>query len=111
MYIQCEKSTQQLAPRAFMPQIGIFKQERLKTFWDRELSVFLNKKEREIKEEVSECMKNEQLQGVKEVKKGIEVKKEIWYIYSYVHMKPLQSMFMKRNEVTLTGQNPPLKYC
>ena len=23
--------------------------------------------------------------------------------YSYVHMKPLQSMFMKRNEVTFTG--------
>ena len=43
--------------------------------------MFLNKKEREIKEEVSECMKNEQLQGVKEVKKGIEVKneKEVWY--------------------------------
>ena len=27
------------------------------------------------------------------------------YIYSYVHMKPLLSMFMKGNEVTLTGQN------
>ena len=36
--------------------------------------------ETENKEEVSECMKNEQLQGVKEVKKGIEVKKEVWYI-------------------------------
>ena len=34
----------------------------------------------ENKEDVSECMKNEQLQGVKEVKKGMEVKKEIWYI-------------------------------
>ena len=32
-------------------------------------------------------------------------------MYSYVHMKPLQSMFMKGNEVTLTWQNPPLKYC
>ena len=31
--------------------------------------------------------------------------------YSYVHMKPLQSMFMKRNEVVLTRQNPPLKCC
>ena len=29
--------------------------------------------------------------------------------YSYVHMKPLRSMFLKGNEVTLTGQNPPLK--
>ena len=26
-------------------------------------------------------------------------------------MKPLLSMFMKGNEVTLTGQNPPLKCC
>ena len=31
--------------------------------------------------------------------------------YSYVHIKPLQSMFMKRNEVTLTGQIPLLKCC
>ena len=32
-------------------------------------------------------------------------------MYSYVHMKPLLSIFMKGNEVTLTGQNPPLKCC
>ena len=32
-------------------------------------------------------------------------------IYSYVHMKPPLTMFMKGNEVTLTGQNPPLKCC
>ena len=29
-------------------------------------------------------------------------------MYSYVHMKPLLRMFMKGNEVILTGQNPLL---
>ena len=32
-------------------------------------------------------------------------------MYSYVHMKPPLSMFMKGIEVTLTGQNSPLKCC
>ena len=31
------------------------------------------------------------------------------HIYSYIHIKPLLSIFMKGNEVTLTGQNQPFK--
>ena len=32
-------------------------------------------------------------------------------LYSYVHMKPLDSMFLYVNEVTLRGQKPPLECC